>query len=275
MKTRDTNKLIMFQAVVDHCTLPAHGDAVAKLPGFALAAGRFEDAVESLEDRFSLSLQLNPSTSAESKAALLDVLATEAAKLSGGVVTWAKVHKDDDLAGKAHIVCSTITNAREIQAADWVEGLINTASTAVEANPAGLADYGVTPELIDNVAIPLARFNQAIGRPRSIINARKRANESIPLYIAKSDEQLGHMDRLAPLLEASYPDFVAAYRDCRKVVHFAATRSLSEEEKANAEVRAAKEELLDAKRASELTVILAKRDATRAQARQIRAALNA
>jgi len=123
----------------------------------------------------------------------------------------------------------------------------------VEANPAGLADYGVTPELIDNVAIPLARFNQAIGRPRSIINARKRANESIPLYIAKSDEQLGHMDRLALLLEASYPDFVAAYRDCRKVVHFAATRSLSEEEKANAEVRAAKEELLDAKRASELS----------------------
>lgn len=84
-----------------------------------------------------------------------------------------------------------------------------------------------------------------IGRPRSIIQARKRANESIPLFIAKADEQLAHMDRLAPLLEKQHPEFVATYRDKRKTIHFAASRSLSEQEKANAEVRAAKEELLE------------------------------
>jgi hypothetical protein len=50
MKTRDTNKLLMFLAVNDHCVLPENSDSVAKLPGFALAAGRFESAVEDLQD---------------------------------------------------------------------------------------------------------------------------------------------------------------------------------------------------------------------------------
>ena len=81
----------------------------------------------------------------------------------------------------------------------------------------------------------------------------------------------GHMDRLAPLLAKHHPEFVAAYWDKRKTIHFAASRSLSEQEKANAEVRAAKEELLDAEKAVELAAILVKRDATLAKARQLRA----
>jgi len=272
MKTRDTNKLLMFLAVNDHCVLPENSDAVAKLPGFALAAGRFESAVEDLQDCFSLSFQLSSNASAETKALCLEALAREAAKLSGGLVTWAKIHQDFELAERVHFARSTILNAREIQAAEWVEGLVLAASKSVAAHPQALADYGVTPDLIDQVAALLDRFNQAIGRPRSIINSRKRANESIPRAIALADEELGHMDRLAPLLEAHHPDFVATYRDCRKIVHFAATRSLSETEKANAEFRAAKEDLLDAKKEAELSVILAKRDAIRAEARQVRAA---
>jgi len=83
----------MFQAVVDHCTRPAHRDAVAKLPGFAWWPGASRKPWTAWKTASAFP-PTNPSTSAESKAALLDVLATEAAKLSGGVVTWAKVNGD-------------------------------------------------------------------------------------------------------------------------------------------------------------------------------------
>jgi hypothetical protein len=74
-------------------------------------------------------------------------------------------------------------------------------------------------------------------------------------------------------LDKHHPELVATYWDKRKIIHFAASRSLSEQEKANAEVRAAKEELLDAEKAVELAQILVKRDATLANARQLRASL--
>ena len=50
--------------------------------------------------------------------------------------------------------------------------------------------------------------------------------------------------------------------------------SVTEATLANAEFRAAKEELLDAKKEAELSVILAKRDAIRAKTRQVRAAFS-
>jgi hypothetical protein len=275
MKTRDTNKLLMFLAVVDHCTLPENSDAVTHLGGFALAAERLQLAVEGLQDRFSLSLQLDSTASSDSKASILSLLAGEAANLSGGFVTWAKVNGHDELASQAHLTRSSITGAREVEAADWVDGLLIRVNKAAETEAAALADYGVTAELIDNVTVLHGRFSAMIGRPRSIIQARKRANESIPIFIAKADEQLAHLDRLAPLLEKHHPEFVATFRDKRKTIHFAASRSLSEQEKANAEVRAAKEELLDAEKAVELAQILVKRDATLAKARQLRASLAA
>jgi hypothetical protein len=74
--------------------------------------------------------------------------------------------------------------------------------------------------------------------------------------VTSPDEQLAHLDRLAPLLEKQHPEFVASYWDKRKITHFAASRSLSEQEKA-----------------VELAAILVKRDATLAKVRQLRASL--
>jgi hypothetical protein len=63
---------------------------------------------------------------------------------------------------------------------------------------------------------------------------RKTANRSLIELFQEADLHLSRMDRLCPSLEETHPAFVAGYRENRSIVQVNATRSLSDEELANA-----------------------------------------
>jgi len=115
----------------------------------------------------------------------------------------------------------------------------------------------------------ITEFSESIGRPRAIIKARKQVRDSLPELFAKADEELGHMDRLLVLLEDDYEEFVRGFRANRKVDQVSATRALSELEKANAAVRAAKQAVVKAKSAAEVADKHEEANATLAKARAL------
>jgi hypothetical protein len=58
------------------------------------------------------------------------------------------------------------------------------------------------------------------------------ANEALPWLFSDADELLARMDRLSVLVEEKFPEFVDGYRQKRRVVNSAASRTPSEEQAA-------------------------------------------
>ena len=108
-----------------------------------------------------------------------------------------------------------------------------------------------------------------IGRPRAVIDARKRATSSLPTLMADADKHLAKLDRLADVLEEDYPDFAEGFRTSRKIINVSASRALSETEKASAESRVARQALAQARKEAALAEIRKETEATHAQARAI------
>jgi len=265
MKNRDTNKLVMFLALATYCADPKNRDAVAHLAPFLESWKAFRSLVNRLRKRSTSILKLNPTGSTENSLALRQAIAKRAAALSAAIVTWARKAGNSELAEQAHVTKSMLLNGRAIDAVERVEHLVVLADEHVEA----LEAYKITKTTVTALDDLITEFSETIGRPRAIIKARKQVRKTLPDLFAQADVELGHMDRLLVLLEDDFEEFVKGYRASRKIDQVPASRALSEVERANAAVRAAKQEVIRAKSAAEVARKHEEANATLAQARAI------
>jgi ABC-type transporter Mla subunit MlaD len=137
------------------------------------------------------------------------------------------------------------------------------------ANLEHLGDYGVNEARLQTIDELSQAFSELIGRPRAVIDARKRATSSLPTLMADADKYLAKLDRLADVLNEDYPEFAEGFRTSRKIINVSASRALSEAEKASADARDARKALAKARKDATLAEIRKETEATHAQARSI------
>ncbi len=241
MNRRQLNKFHMLLAVRSVVTDPDSADARAKIPKFQADSDEFVATVDQIRRQSLAKHALVTEGATETKVALREKLAAAGAKISAGLVLWAEVNGNAELAHRAHLTKTTLMAERELETVDRAKALLLLASKHVTH----LKDYAVTQERLDEFARLCEAFSDHIGRPRSIILERKLATRSLAELLQKADAQLRRMDRLCPVLAETCPAFVADYRVHRCIIHVNATRALSDEELANAVQR------LEAKQATE------------------------
>jgi len=265
MDTRSINKFVMFLAVCRHCTGAEFEEAIAHLPAFAKTFGLFNGVVQKTRRRVQHILALNPEGITENKVLVREKLAKKVSRLSSSLVTWAEEHGNMELARKAHVTKSMIIAGRDLEAADRID-LVYTLGVA---HLDQLGDYGVNKVRLKTIDELSQAFSELIGRPRAVIDARKRATRSLPTLMADADKHLLKLDRLADVLDEDYPEFAEGFRTSRKIINVSASRALSEAEKASAESRAARKALAQARTDAALAEIRKETEATHAQARSI------
>jgi hypothetical protein len=264
MDTRQINQVLMFARVEDYCETPEHQTIIRSFEGLEEDYDQFRALMSPLREESGVALSLTSSGVSEDKAQVRERMADRAAKVSAALLNVAGKIGDQVLASNARLSKSDVLNGREIEAAAKVDALLK---LAVPHGPA-LAKYAVTEAVVNELDALAERFSKAIGRPRAVILERKRANQNLPQLIAQATESLVRIDRTLTVLEETHKDFVRGYRNSRRIVNTAATRSLSDEELANAEQRqAAAAESRAQKAANKL-----QRDAEAAQKREERKA---
>lgn len=236
MTTTQLNKLVMYLALRSYIEKPQFQAALNHLPAFRLAWDKFQNHLQEIRHRSRLSQELLSNAATEKKLSLREAMAAAGAKISAGLVTWAEIKGDIELARTAHLTRSTLLGGRALEAAIRADQFLLVAMKFVGK----LDDYGVTQERVDDFDDLCQQFSDSIGRPRAIIDERKLANESLPGLFSQADEVLARLDRLSALVAEDYPAFVAGYQEKRQIIHVAATRSLSEEEAASKAERLAK-----------------------------------
>ena len=246
MNTRLLNKLNMYLGVRRYVADPKMADARGQIEGFGEAWEEFIPVVLEIRRQAVASRDLVTGGTTETKEVIREKLAGQAAKISAGLVILAEVTGDAVLAGKAHLTKSMMMTGRELETADRADALLLLALPHVDH----LAKYAVTQERLDQFEGLCQEFSELIGRPRAIILKRKTANRSLIELFQEADLHLSRMDRLCPSLEETHPAFVAGYRENRSIVQVNATRSLSDEELANAVQELEEKQEAEARRAA-------------------------
>lgn len=223
MRTRQVNKLDMYLAVRRSGQTAAFIRARNEVPALRQA---WDDYLAVLDELFRQAKRAQAATGGATagKAALREALATSAARISAGFVTWAEDRGELELARSTHLTRSTLLNGRAIEAAVRAEALL----AQVQAHAAELSDYGLRPAAIEAFDRLTRDFAEASGRPRSIITERKLARASLRKLFAEADRRLARIDRLTSLLSSRHAALVASYHASRKIVHTAASRKTRE-----------------------------------------------
>ena len=265
MTTRHVNKLLMFLAVQRLCARPEFAAVLESIPAFAESLASFEAVVEKIRTGYRRVFELHSEGLTADKKQIREDLAQLAARVSASVVAWAHNQGDVELAHQAHVTKTKILSGRALHAAETVDHLLSLARPHLKA----LLPYGLTAERLERLAQLNATFADRLGNPKAVITDRKCTNASLAALMTEATTFLTQLDRFTEILKEQYPEFVASYRLSRKTHHTAATRSLSESEKANAAAREAKNALAQAKKDAQIAAIHARAEATRAKAQAI------
>ena len=235
MDTRQINQVLMFTRVEDYCEQAKYQPIIGSFEGLKEDYDQFRAYMAPLREESGIALSLMSGGVSEDKAQLRERMAERGSQLSGGLLNVAGKIPDPVLSRDARLSKTDVLNGRELEAVAKVDALLKLAPPHLVA----LAKYGVTEAMVHELDALAARFSKSLGRPRAVILERKRANQNLPDLIAQTTESLVRIDRTLKILEERHPDFVRGYFNSRRIVHTAATRSLSEEELANAEQRQA------------------------------------
>jgi len=247
MDTRQINQVLMFTRVEDYCETPDYQTIIRSVEGLAEDYDHFRTFMATLRKESEVALTLMSGGVSEDKAQVRERMAERASQLSAGLLNVAEKIADPILARDARLSKSEVLSGRELEAVTKVDALLKLALP----HGLALAKYAVTEAMINELDTLAERFSKAIGRPRAVILERQRANQNLPELITKASESLVRIDRTLKILAETQPDFVRGYRNSRRIVHTAATRSLSDEELANAEQRQAAVEESRARKAAD------------------------
>ena len=100
----------------------------------------------------------------------------------------------------------------------------------VEEHQSALEDYGITEELFNTLVDAQGELDKAMGNPRVRIVERKHLTGEIHHLVAEIDKLIQRqLDMLVGVLESTDRAFHSRYFNARKIVHYKATKSSSDE----------------------------------------------
>jgi hypothetical protein len=149
------------------------------------------------------------------KEALRKTMAAATVEIALATNAYAKKVKNNDLAAKTNVSVSTFMEGRDTIAAT---NALNV-HTAVTANLASLATYGVTAAKLTALQAKIDAYSASISKPRDAVGSGSSATKQMAGEFTAADAALNdELDALVPQFAAANPKFVEDYHNARIIV---------------------------------------------------------
>lgn len=228
MNAREEAKLSMYRAVSQHCN--SNPSIVNTNLAFKNALTAVDQKIAALVS-YESNVQKKTKGITQDKATLRATLIQSAHDIAAPVYSFANKTKNNTL---KQTVNFSITDLERIKD-DQLIPTCNNIKKAATDNLAALADYGITTAVLNAYQTDIDNYGASIAKPRLAKAQRTTDNKNIKAIIKDIDNILKEeMDKTAVVFRKTYPDFVARYKEVRKIVNPATTKK---EDKPNTEIK--------------------------------------
>ncbi len=204
--------------------LSANEEVWSSLNAFAAAAERFRNI--HLEIDPNARIQKTATTGiALDKQLVRRRLTAQVAQLAANLQAFATVAQNNTLLDQVSFRPTHFDRLRDSMLPIVVRSLLEKA----RQYSAALPDYGVTGATVEQVELALKEYESMNTAPRVAIGTRKTARADIMQQLRDGNAQLELMDKLVGNFSAAHPDFVAAFRNARNVIHLGGHKTPKED----------------------------------------------
>lgn len=202
----------MMDVVFAH--LDNNADIVALNLGFKDA---FDEVKAIIADTKALAPQGAAATSGftEGKNVSKQTLSKKAARLAGLAFAYAEKNGDTEMQAAVDVSESELKRLKDGELALRCQAIHD----LVAANQTALKDYGVTVEKLADLQAAIDSFAQKVNKPRAAITDRSVVKANVKTKIAQAMKIFDkRLDRLIEDYAETHADFVAAFKEKRKIV---------------------------------------------------------
>ncbi len=186
----------------------------SSIPVMLSTKNSFDELIQRIGDVNEKTVSNSKAVTAD-KAVTLNNLIAKAVTLSGILQAYAAVTGNVKLAGKVALTKTDIERVRETD----VEALITPVIEEARKEPANLADYGLTEDMIVETETTLDDFKALIGQPRTVRNQAFAAMTLMEeLFDAANDLIKNQLDKLMIRFKFSDTEFYSEYERARTIV---------------------------------------------------------
>lgn len=143
-----------------------------------------------------------------------EALIVQTLDVSKRMLAYATVEEIATLKTEAKVTDSELRKLADTKLKARAQGIHALALT----NTAGLAPYGITPEVTARLLANINAYDTAIPQPKLGINDAKQNTAKLDALFKDNDGQLKKTDAVIELVKTSHPDFYNSYKNLRKVV---------------------------------------------------------
>ena len=138
-------------------------------------------------------------------------------ELASVLLAFASRVKKSVLLGKVNFPVSELQMVRDTKLAligETIAGL-------GRSNLQDIVEYGITEDKLNSLDVQIAQYKLSIPAPRVSVAEIKAGNEKLKETMTEARDLVNsQIDRMVVQLEASHPEFYAAYRNARKIVDY-------------------------------------------------------
>nr|WP_319266415.1 hypothetical protein [uncultured Draconibacterium sp.] len=212
MNKTQTNQFRMFLNTQE--ALDSNSTLWSSIPVMLSTKNSFDELIQRIGDVNEKTVSNSKAVTAD-KAVTLNNLIAKAVTLSGILQAYAAVTGNVKLAGKVALTKTDIERVRETD----VEALITPVIEEARKEPANLADYGLTEDMIVETETTLDDFKALIGQPRTVRNQAFAAMTLMEeLFDAANDLIKNQLDKLMIRFKFSDTEFYSEYERARTIV---------------------------------------------------------
>ena len=218
MQKTEINIVNMFQTTNLVLTQPAHASIWSGLPAFVRGQGRLAGSINILAALAQSQGTVLKGITVDKDRLQLSVI-TRLENVAGMAGPYAFESGNETLGAKFKISFGKMANTRDGLLADLAQGIHDEADTLVAAQPAKLAEYGLTPLILTDLQSAITAYRSVLGTPRAAISNRSADTQAIAAEIKRASLHLDQvLDRLMLQFRAENLAFFNAYESARKIV---------------------------------------------------------
>lgn len=231
MKRKQSNYLSMFMAV--ETVFLKYEEPILALPAAAESVTNFRTVVADIKaTRLIQDGHTTGTTKQKQKEEAEMIEAT--LRVAGIVYVYALDINDLVLLEKVSLKSRSLNNIGDAALLSKCTLIFNTASTIEDAT---IANYGLTPELLEQLKKEIADFGILVTKPRSEIITRSQATSRLVELFSEANGVLRkRIDKLMLVLQLGNPVFYNEYKAARIIVDLHGSSKASEEEEEEEEI---------------------------------------
>ena len=211
MKKTQSSQLNSYLSVQTHLSM--NPEAVASLPALEQASEELTNLITGINT--NLKVQMAPSGAAQAKRDALTDLGDCAFEIAGGVLAFADVNLNANLAARVQFSRSTVTSGSANAVVARCQDIVDAASENLKS----LGGHGVTQAKLTTLKARLTAYDTLRTMPRQATAASATATSQLAKLLPQVGRLLDNrVDRLVWQVRASDPEFYEKYQVARSIV---------------------------------------------------------